>query len=117
MARYKFYIVLYCNYKVALGYFYVATQLTTTPEGRGPKTLHDRVRNGRTYCRVALVDNVMISCEFDEMRTIAGCSSNSISSLPVRIINVPPACGPNRGHTSPSNATTHQPRNIVLVLI
>jgi len=45
-----------------------------------------------------LVDKVMKRFKSDETKTIVGCES--VSSLPMTVTRVPPACGPNSGHTS-----------------
>jgi len=40
----------------------------------------------------------MILSESDEMRIMSGCWE-SYSSVPFTVTSVPPACGPNSGHT------------------
>jgi len=60
----------------------------------------------------------MISCALDEKKAIsAGCSSSSVKLLPVTVIRVPPACGPNSGHTSLSTAANHSPQHIIRTMI
>jgi len=59
------------------------------------------------YSCVTLLDRVIIWCELDEMKAIVGCCIIPVHFLSVTVIRVPPACGPNSGHTSLSTGPAH----------